>query len=176
MSNVLIGIIGVILFIGLALAGALFLGPRFQESTNNAKAAAISTAMKQVADATAMYELDTGTQLKALADNMLVPFLAPGYLKTIPVNPHSGAPIQLIDQSGSNISGNRAVMYYSNIGSDVRSKSICRAIKSGAGAKDPEESQDPAKSADWSAWTAGHKRMGCLLNTGSGNYQAYIWI
>jgi len=41
MSNVLIGIIGVILFIGLALAGALFLGPRFQESTNNSRGSAV---------------------------------------------------------------------------------------------------------------------------------------
>ena len=176
MSNVLIGIIGVILFIGLALAGALFLGPRFQEATNNSRASAIASAMKQVADATTMYETDNGVQLKATADNMYAPFLTPGYLKSMPTNPHSGQPIQLIDQSGSNISGNRAVMYYSNIGSDDRSKAICRAIESGAGAANPGESQDPAKSADWSAWTAGHKRIGCLLNTGSGNYQAYVWI
>ena len=40
MSNVLIGIIGVILFIGLALAGALFLGPRFQAATISSKASA----------------------------------------------------------------------------------------------------------------------------------------
>ena len=54
MSNVLIGIIGVILFIGLALAGALFLGPRFQQSTNNSKASASVQAVSQVGNAANM--------------------------------------------------------------------------------------------------------------------------
>lgn len=57
MSNVLIGIIGVILFIGLALAGALFLGPRFQDSTNNSKAAAVVQTMTQLANASNMYRI-----------------------------------------------------------------------------------------------------------------------
>lgn len=61
MSNVLIGIIGVILFIGLALAGALFLGPRFQESTNNSKAAAQIQAMSQIAQAVNMYRVQEGS-------------------------------------------------------------------------------------------------------------------
>ncbi len=61
MSNVLIGIIGVILFIGLALAGALFLGPRFQEATTNSKAAASVQIMKQIADAANLYTVQEGT-------------------------------------------------------------------------------------------------------------------
>ena len=61
MSNVLIGIIGVILFIGLALAGALFLGPRFQESTNNSRASAAVQAVAQVASAANMYRVQEGT-------------------------------------------------------------------------------------------------------------------
>ena len=60
MSNVLIGIIGVILFIGLALAGALFLGPRFQEATVNSKASAQMAGLKQVADAVNMYRIQEG--------------------------------------------------------------------------------------------------------------------
>ena len=40
MSNVLIGIIGVILLIGLVLAGALFLGARFQAAADNSRASA----------------------------------------------------------------------------------------------------------------------------------------
>ena len=176
MSNVLIGIIGVILFIGLALAGALFLGPRFQESSNTSKASAITTVMKQVADATSLYELNEGVQLKAVSANQYAGFLAPGYLKSIPVLPHSGLPVQLIDHSGSNISGSRAVMYYSNIGTDAQAKAICREIEKGAGAADPAESQDPAKVASWDGWTNSHKRIGCLLNAYSGNYQAYVWF
>src|SRR3546814_10920461 len=60
MSNVLIGIIGVILFIGLALAGALFLGPRFQESTNNSRASASVQAVSQIASAANMFEVQEG--------------------------------------------------------------------------------------------------------------------
>src|SRR3546814_7999702 len=60
MSNVLIGIIGVILFIGLAIAGALFLGPRFQESTNNSSASASVQAVSQIASAANMFEVQEG--------------------------------------------------------------------------------------------------------------------
>lgn len=88
MSNVLIGIIGVILFIGLALAGALFLGPRFQEATSNSQAAAMMTQLKQVSDAADMWRLDTGNQYVPVVNTS---FLQPGYLKTAPRNPVKGA-------------------------------------------------------------------------------------
>ena len=60
MSNVLIGIIGVILFIGLALAGALFLGPRFQESTQYSQAASVMSSLRQASDAAELRMLDLG--------------------------------------------------------------------------------------------------------------------
>ena len=99
MSNVLIGIIGVILFIGLALAGALFLGPRFQESTNNSRASAAVQAVSQVGNAVNMYQVQEG---KAVTDGALTAAttspVAPAstnytelvtgnYLKSIPSNP-----------------------------------------------------------------------------------------
>src|SRR3546814_19495658 len=68
MSNVLIGIIGVILFIGLALAGALFLGPRFQESTNNSRASASVQAVSQIASAATMFEVQEGRIAAVLSD------------------------------------------------------------------------------------------------------------
>lgn len=81
MSNVLIGIIGVILFIGLALAGALFLGPRFQEASQNSKASAAVQAVNQIANAANMYQVQEGkplgtTEMSVLKDR--------GYLKSIP--------------------------------------------------------------------------------------------
>jgi hypothetical protein len=87
MSNVLIGIIGVILFIGLALAGALFLGPRFQESSNSSRAAALSQSVFQVASAIEMYELQEGVRRTFGSIDDLVP----GYLKSIPHEVGSGA-------------------------------------------------------------------------------------
>jgi type II secretory pathway pseudopilin PulG len=81
MSNVLIGIIGVILFIGLALAGALFLGPRFQEATQNSKASAVVQATKQVADAANLYRIQEGTSLGTTELSLLQ---SRGYVKSVP--------------------------------------------------------------------------------------------
>ena len=82
MSNVLIGIIGVILFIGLALAGALFLGPRFQESRNNSTASAQVAGMKQVADAIGLYRLNEGRDdLPRDSGTVIATLTNAGYLK-----------------------------------------------------------------------------------------------
>jgi len=83
MSNVLIGIIGVILFIGLALAGALFLGPRFQQATSNSDAAAVMTSIKQAIDAGEMWRVQEGKTYIPSTDTA---FLRPGYLKSAPTN------------------------------------------------------------------------------------------
>jgi type II secretory pathway pseudopilin PulG len=96
MSNVLIGIIGVILFIGLALAGALFLGPRFQESTNNARASASVQAVSQVASAANMFEVQEGRTAQVISD--ATPdnddLVERNYLKSVPQNPTGGdAPV-----------------------------------------------------------------------------------
>ena len=82
MSNVLIGIIGVILFIGLALAGALFLGPRFQESRNTSIAAAQVSAMKQLSDAVNMYAVQEGkNDLPQNSGTFVAALRTAGYLK-----------------------------------------------------------------------------------------------
>jgi hypothetical protein len=94
MSNVLIGIIGVILFIGLALAGALFLGPRFQESTSNSDAAAVMSSLKQAADAAEMWRVQEGKQYVPATDTS---FLAPGYLKRRLANPAPAAKTEATD-------------------------------------------------------------------------------
>ena len=89
MSNVLIGIIGVILFIGLALAGALFLGPRFQESTQNSQAASVMSSLRQASDAAELRMLDLGV---STTPSTHVSFLTNGgYLKAAPSNPAPAA-------------------------------------------------------------------------------------
>ena len=101
MSNVLIGIIGVILFIGLALAGALFLGPRFQESTNNSRASAAVQAVSQVANAANMYQVQegktyTGADAQGLVEGQ--------YLKSIPSNPTgTGGGAIVVDAAGTKL-------------------------------------------------------------------------
>ena len=83
MSNVLIGIIGVILFIGLALAGALILGDDFRTASNSSQAASLMSQMKQAADAADMYKLKTGS---AYVPAIETDFLVPRFLKTPAVN------------------------------------------------------------------------------------------
>lgn len=91
MSNVLIGIIGVILFIGLALAGALFLGPRFQESRTNAITSAQVQSLQQLANAANLY---MSTENGVIDDPTgVVPsmdLVTKGYLKTVPVDASGG--------------------------------------------------------------------------------------
>ena len=60
MSNVLIGIIGVILFIGLALAGALILGDDFLTASSSSRAVAELSRGKQIMHAVNMHDLKTG--------------------------------------------------------------------------------------------------------------------
>ncbi len=65
MSNVLIGIIGVILFIGLALAGALILGDDFRTARRDSRATALVSQMQQISQSLEMYRLKTGASFPA---------------------------------------------------------------------------------------------------------------
>jgi len=86
-SNVLIGIIGVILFIGLALAGALILGDDFKSSSRDAKATALIAQMQQVSQAVEMYRLKTGTDFPSYAQINTDARMVPRFLKTPYVEP-----------------------------------------------------------------------------------------
>jgi hypothetical protein len=84
MSNVLIGIIGVILFIGLALAGALILGDDFRSASNSTLGATLMSQIKQAADAAEMRRLKLGV---STIPSTGTEFLVPRFLKTAAVNP-----------------------------------------------------------------------------------------
>ncbi len=175
MSNVLIGIIGVILFIGLALAGALFLGPRFQESTNNSKAAAIVQTMTQLANAANMYQVNEGTPL--LASTFLTngqTLISKGYLKSLPMNPLNSEQYVTVDRNG----GDTAVpvkVVFTSIGNDSKAKDICRIIERMGGATDGEAGLEPAS---FPSRVASRNRIGCVNNQDypDGMYQAYAPI
>jgi hypothetical protein len=111
MSNVLIGIIGVILFIGLALAGALFLGPKFQDASIDSKAAATLQAVDQTAKAISLMTLDDGKPFAAgqslLTNNANSP-VSRGYLKSLPKQPVNTIYDMFTTTSGGTNSGNSA--------------------------------------------------------------------
>jgi hypothetical protein len=124
MSNVLIGIIGVILFIGLALAGALFLGPRFQESTNNSKASAAVQAVSQVASAANMYRVQEGKSV--VSNDTLAVLTAASYLKSAPSNPAGTVEASFISAAGTAAAGADAAMVVMPLATNA--DAICNAI------------------------------------------------
>ena len=156
MSNVLIGIIGVILFIGLALAGALFLGPRFQESTNNSKASAAVQAVAQVANAANMYRVQEGTTPLTGDLDLLK---TSGYLKSSPSNPAGTADI-LLGQSPTTLnSGNPAL--YATMDIPLSSKEVCLAIIKQNGGGSPAT---PPVEGDAGSMTS---PTGCVADAGT---------
>lgn len=179
MSNVLIGIIGVILFIGLALAGALILGDDFKTASSSSRAAAMSSVLQQTAAAASMFELKTGQVVTASTANSNGQFLVPRFLKAKPVSPVDGGEILVVDGDGNAYSNIKGQFFFANIGTDSKARDMCRAIEEGAGATNPEESQNAtvvAAGGNWPGWSKSHKRLGCLLNPewNPKMYQAYI--
>ena len=84
MANVIIGIIGVVLFILLAIAGAIFLGPQFTAANNNGKAAALVQSATQIASAVNLTNTQNGTTYASgVSTSQLV---TDGGLKVVPGN------------------------------------------------------------------------------------------
>jgi len=129
MSNVLIGIVGVILFIGLALAGASFFGPITSDSIAQAKANTVINALGSTASAISIRnrELEMATGASANAD-----FLSPDYIDEAPRNPVSGSSVALTSSSGSTTSG-PARYVVTGLGTDRQAVDVCRFVNSAAG-------------------------------------------
>ena len=170
MSNVLIGIIGVILFIGLALAGALFLGPRFQEASSNSKASAVSTQLRQIASAINLKELDTGAVMLSSDAATNIVGLSPGYLKSVMLNPVTGHGYNTADRFGTS-SAERVDHVFTYVGNDSQARTICKAIERQSGSSDPEAAM--AVQPEWVSVVSSRRRLGCFLYE-NGNYYAFI--
>jgi hypothetical protein len=172
MSNVLIGIIGVILFIGLALAGALFLGPRFQESSNSSRAAAAAQAVTQVANAITLRNVETGSPMLATNDAAnLQTLITDRYLKAAPVNPMSGstATFRIVDLPGNNVEAARWVIL--DLGTDSRAKETCRAAEKAFGVSDPSDHIDVQ--VKYGEWAPAKNRAACINNFWSNSYMIF---
>lgn len=140
MSNVLIGVIGVILFIGLALAGALFLGERFSNASNDAEAARVISEGAQINRAFELYQLNEGHmpdgsgETGELNERAIDQLVSTGYLKNTP----AGA------QSGRWHVGSEGGVVLSHIGSGESALAICTAARRQFGLNDePKTCSDP---------------------------------
>jgi hypothetical protein len=132
-SNVLIGIIGVILFIGLALAGALFLGERFAQSRNTSVAASTIQAVTQVTNGINLYNTENGSPMAAATDPNVLADPAARYLKSIPTNPTGGAGAVILSDTATSVNtlpGRLVVMKLAGATADV-CKAIARQTTSG---------------------------------------------
>ena len=137
MSNVLIGIIGVILFIGLALAGASFLGEKFMSSENSTTATKTISDMQQISAAINMRRLKTGNDLIASNYATNLQSLTPRFLKSMPTVPMSNATYQTVDRNGGR--NNLPVHHIkANLGdnTDGEVTSVCREIEAQRGSQD----------------------------------------
>ena len=126
MSNVLIGIIGVILFIGLALAGALILGEDFKTARTEASIATLQTQGKQMVDAVSMRRLKTGSTIPSgnLSD------YTPRFLKSVsPTLPERSTQLPFLVDSEGNLNGPAAFLVIP-VGSDV---AFCRNVSLSTG-------------------------------------------
>lgn len=178
MSNVLIGIIGVILFIGLALAGALILGDDFKSSKSSTRAATIAGQMQQVSAAVAMYQLKTGRTMSAATYSTNVASLVPRFLKTAPTSP-SGRLYDTVDATG--YGADVPVRYVTTtIDPDdlTFARSVCIALNEQAGVADPVAAMGPVlRPEDWGPFVAGKGRLGCLqFEPGGTRYAAYLML
>ncbi len=180
MSNVLIGIIGVILFIGLALAGALFLGPRFQQSTANSKAAAIIQSLQQIQSAENLYRLNEGRSIVSggSGEALLSTLRAGGYLRAKPVNPFApdAADADVVYHGGdSNAAqtGSPMVMAFTFLPTGQMAHDACFAIERQMGNPTPEAQVD-AVGTSFTERYQNARRPGCIKY--SGGFIAYTFF
>lgn len=162
MSNVLMGVVGVVLFVGLALAGALFLGDTFQQASNRSKAATVQAQLRQVVDATSMARTRLGRPVLTGEVGIYSP-LMPRFLKKPPSNPiRQGASFFLLDEDGALTAGGEArtaVVYLNN---DAVSRRICEDIDRGAGRTGEKQAFDAGKRSFASNSIVGE--TGCMYN------------
>ncbi|AXK44113.1 hypothetical protein [Erythrobacter aureus] len=129
MSSVLVGIIAVILFIGLAIVSSLYLGGQFNTASAKSQALEMTNKASQLNQATALYWTEQGRPV--VARSSVRSLLEKGYLKKVPVNPYidrGGAPFRMLF-SGDVYSAN----YYADViivdmGQDEDAKEVCSAI------------------------------------------------
>ena len=124
MSNVILGIIGVVLFIGLAVASAVILGTDFSNASGDAKAAGLAAGGAQIVMAYNSYIAKEGEY----PANYTPEALMPRYLKASPVNPTNSANAwNSIKVDGT--LGFPAHVYIAGISTDASAgTNICRSL------------------------------------------------
>lgn len=131
MSNVLIGIVGIILFIGLALAGASFFGPVVTDSLSESKANGTMQVLSKVATAIQIRNREMEVSTPSAVDASV---LVPEYLDEIPRNPTNSSAVYLLN-SVATVGVGGAAMVATKIGADAESRLMCLYLNRSGGSK-----------------------------------------
>lgn len=130
MSNVLLGIVGVILFIGLALAGAFYLGQEFQKASYQSRAMALAQMSSQISAAVSLFEAEAGIEMAARTSTMNL--RTGGYLRTLPLNPYigdGGYPFRILYSGDITSAGaGLADVVFVSMGPSEDALQVCRSL------------------------------------------------
>ena len=176
MSNVLIGIIGVILFIGLAIAGATILGSDFMTASASTQASIVSSHLNQMAQGVQALQARRGITLPSNTNgnlgNVLVSYKA---LEEVPVNPLvPGNAYNAANAQGSS-DATQARIIFTDLGNSKQARDTCFAIEEAAGNSNAAAVVDVSTRFDVQA--TAQARLGCMMDYYlSDHYVAYIPI
>ncbi len=134
MTSVLIGIVGVLFFVGLVMAGALFLGPRFQQARESSKAMSLTVMASQIVLAMEVRRNEEGIPLPARTPMSLL--AEDAYLKALPLNPYLGEggwPFRALYSHDLHSPYYYADVVFLSIGHGKDAASVCRTINSQSG-------------------------------------------
>lgn len=173
MSNVIIGIIGVILFIGLAIASATILGSDFMTATASSKAAVVTSHLQQIAQASQGLKARRGATVPSNAASFGQGLVSQNALRAVPVNPMSPSTPYLAANAAFGQDASDAAYVYTTLGpaSDSKARDVCFAIEETAGNASPGTVVDAAVDLVARATTIG--RLGCVNARQNGQYTAF---
>jgi hypothetical protein len=172
-SNVIIGIIGVILFIGLAVAGTVILGSDFMTAASTSKAAVVTSHLQQIAQASQGLKARRGATVPSNAASFGAGLVAQNALKSIPVNPMVPGNAYLAANASFGQDSRDASYVYTSLGNngDKRTRDVCFAIEETAGNANPAAVVDVP--VDIVARVVSIGRLGCANAQQSGQYMAF---
>jgi hypothetical protein len=167
MSNVIIGIIGVILFIGLAAAGATILGSDFMQASASTRAATVVAHLQQYSQAVNVLRVRRAITVQSSVGTN-------NALEEVPVNPIGpGSAYVAANRTGGSTGDIGTV--FTDLGNSKMARDTCFEIETQAGNTNAAAVVDASTRYDERVIAA--PRVGCMMNFYYGNnYMAYIVI
>lgn len=181
MSNVIIGIIGVVLFIMLAIAGSLYLGSGLLDAQSSRKATIVLTSGRQMATAVQLYQ----TRRREIVPNSLDVgngLITARMLKSIPTNPVVPANAPFTSDINGSLTSARPGWILMYMGQSKEARNVCLEIERAAGNRDRLDEATMETTIIFLS-RARPGRIGCHRNQGffggnggasAGEYLAYI--